>query len=111
MKGRIIMILLAAALVSGAIAAAESQSNEQGLFFAGLVLSVDPERRTVSVEEAGSDRRMSFILSRETEIRRDEEPIRLASVRVGDPVAILYRQSGATAEVISLKVITSPRED
>ncbi len=110
MNGRT-TILLAAALFSGAIAAAASQKSDGVGFFAGLVFSVDSKSGVVRVEEAGSDRRMSFTISSETSIVKDDQPIRLEAVRVGDPVAIEYRPSGERPAVVSLKVITSPRED
>jgi len=108
MKGRM-MILPAAAMFSGAVAVAASQSSGGVGFFAGLVISVDSGSGVIKVEEAGSDRKMSFSVSRETPIVKDDQPIRLEAVRVGDPVAIEYRPSGERPAVVSLKVITSPR--
>ena len=110
MQGRM-MMLPAAAFFLGAVAVAMSQSRDGLSFFAGLVISVDPGSGLLKAEEAGSDRRMSFTISRETPIVKDDQPIRLQAVRVCDPVAIEYRSSGDRAAVVSLKVITPPRED
>jgi len=83
MKGQ--WMILPAALLSGAVALAASPPSEGPGFFAGLVISVDAANRVVKVEEAGSDRILSFSVPAQTPMTKDGQPFLLAAVRVDDP--------------------------
>lgn len=102
MRGGIALILVLGVTFAGTAAASER-------FFDGIVLAVAPSRHWVSVEEAGIPRtRRTFTIPRDVSVRKAGTTVDLASVKVGDPVAIEYAESGNKAVAKSVEVLGDP---
>jgi hypothetical protein len=94
------------------VLAAAVFSHAQEDYFTGVVLAVDADGRSLSIEQAGLEAtRMTFSIPSEATLQkgqRELETITLQDIEVGDPVRVHYQMSGERTVVQSVQLITMP---
>ena len=89
--------------------ASVAQTAEEGLFTAGVVLSIDENQRVITIEEASYEgTQFRFTLGENTEILKDGQSISLGDIAIGDPVSIDYQESSGANDARSVEVLTTP---
>ena len=78
-------------------------------YLAGLVLSIDPANRLLSVEEASlAAENRTLSVPADARVHKRGRAIELRAIRIGEPVSIEYENSPTGPVAQTVKVITKP---